>query len=303
MPRPSTPSRRRRTVATSRTSPRRLTQRRGGVRLRRLAAHGPLHRSPGPTRRRFATAGARATQGCTRAEMGTRPVADSLPSSQDRRAGHVAPRVKRTVLRSSFAASVRHPGCPLWLEIDGPVCPDEGSHRRRQETDLMREPEGPDQRHREEPGHRAVGPREEEDVEEEPHASILPGCYRPPALPGVPAQGPDPHCRPVERSIPESHRPLANRAWREREPTAVPAMHRSIEGTHRPTTEGVTHTVTHSVPSVGPRTCAIGRQAQSDACSGGEVGIRTLGTVSRTPVFETGPFDHSGTSPRSDGGT
>jgi hypothetical protein len=31
--------------------------------------------------------------------------------------------------------------------------------------------------------------------------------------------------------------------------------------------------------------------------SDGEVGIRTLGTVAGTPVFETGPFDHSGTSP------
>ena len=31
--------------------------------------------------------------------------------------------------------------------------------------------------------------------------------------------------------------------------------------------------------------------------SGGEGGIRTHGTVARTPVFETGPIDHSGTSP------
>ena len=30
---------------------------------------------------------------------------------------------------------------------------------------------------------------------------------------------------------------------------------------------------------------------------GGEGGIRTLGTVARTPVFETGPIDRSGTSP------
>ncbi len=32
--------------------------------------------------------------------------------------------------------------------------------------------------------------------------------------------------------------------------------------------------------------------------NGGERGIRTLGTVARTTVFETAPFDHSGTSPR-----
>ncbi len=32
--------------------------------------------------------------------------------------------------------------------------------------------------------------------------------------------------------------------------------------------------------------------------SGGEGGIRTLGTLARTTVFETAPFDHSGTSPQ-----
>lgn len=31
--------------------------------------------------------------------------------------------------------------------------------------------------------------------------------------------------------------------------------------------------------------------------SGGEEGIRTLGTRKSTTVFETAPFDHSGTSP------
>src|SRR5690606_3403610 len=31
--------------------------------------------------------------------------------------------------------------------------------------------------------------------------------------------------------------------------------------------------------------------------SGGEGGIRTHGTLARTPDFESGPFDHSGTSP------
>ena len=35
----------------------------------------------------------------------------------------------------------------------------------------------------------------------------------------------------------------------------------------------------------------IGRRA------GGEGGIRTLGTLTRTTVFETAPFDRSGTSP------
>jgi hypothetical protein len=32
--------------------------------------------------------------------------------------------------------------------------------------------------------------------------------------------------------------------------------------------------------------------------NGGERGIRTLGTLARSTVFETAPFDHSGTSPR-----
>ena len=32
--------------------------------------------------------------------------------------------------------------------------------------------------------------------------------------------------------------------------------------------------------------------------TGGEGGIRTLGTRKGTTVFETAPFDHSGTSPR-----
>ncbi len=30
---------------------------------------------------------------------------------------------------------------------------------------------------------------------------------------------------------------------------------------------------------------------------GGEGGIRTHDTLARIPVFETGPFNHSGTSP------
>ncbi len=34
-----------------------------------------------------------------------------------------------------------------------------------------------------------------------------------------------------------------------------------------------------------------------DSRIGGEGGIRTLGTFYRTPDFQSGPFDHSGTSP------
>lgn len=32
-------------------------------------------------------------------------------------------------------------------------------------------------------------------------------------------------------------------------------------------------------------------------CNGGDAGIRTLGTREGSTVFETAPFDHSGTSP------
>ncbi len=42
------------------------------------------------------------------------------------------------------------------------------------------------------------------------------------------------------------------------------------------------------------RDCAIARCAGS---VGGEGGIRTPGTLASTSVFETDPFDHSGTSP------
>ena len=38
--------------------------------------------------------------------------------------------------------------------------------------------------------------------------------------------------------------------------------------------------------------------AESKKVNGGEGGIRTHGTVARTTVFETVPFNHSGTSPR-----
>src|SRR5262245_63400177 len=40
------------------------------------------------------------------------------------------------------------------------------------------------------------------------------------------------------------------------------------------------------------------RAIEKQQSIGGEGGIRTHGTVTRTTVFETVPFDHSGTSPR-----
>src|SRR5438067_8678160 len=40
------------------------------------------------------------------------------------------------------------------------------------------------------------------------------------------------------------------------------------------------------------------RQIARHSASSGGGGIRTLGTLARTPVFETGPFNRSGTPPR-----
>lgn len=41
-----------------------------------------------------------------------------------------------------------------------------------------------------------------------------------------------------------------------------------------------------------------GADGCGDIVIGGEAGIRTLGTVTGTPHFECGAFDHSATSPR-----
>lgn len=41
----------------------------------------------------------------------------------------------------------------------------------------------------------------------------------------------------------------------------------------------------------------MGRIWSAVFCFGGKTGIRTLGTVARSPHFECGPIDHSGTSP------
>ena len=40
------------------------------------------------------------------------------------------------------------------------------------------------------------------------------------------------------------------------------------------------------------------KHATETGLGGGETGIRTLGGLAPTTVFETAPFDHSGTSPR-----
>ena len=41
----------------------------------------------------------------------------------------------------------------------------------------------------------------------------------------------------------------------------------------------------------------MGRIWSAVFCFGGKTGIRTLGTVARSPHFECGPIDHSGISP------
>jgi hypothetical protein len=45
------------------------------------------------------------------------------------------------------------------------------------------------------------------------------------------------------------------------------------------------------------RVKALNANKNNYLIAGGEGGIRTHGTVTRTTVFETVPFDHSGTSP------
>ena len=42
----------------------------------------------------------------------------------------------------------------------------------------------------------------------------------------------------------------------------------------------------------------LGHLSVKNTVYGGEGGIRTHGDRTATPVFETGPFDHSGTSPQ-----
>ena len=46
-----------------------------------------------------------------------------------------------------------------------------------------------------------------------------------------------------------------------------------------------------------------GNKHHAQGVSGGETGIRTLGPREGSTVFETAPFDHSGTSPRGSGGS
>ena len=49
--------------------------------------------------------------------------------------------------------------------------------------------------------------------------------------------------------------------------------------------------------SLGPPTLPSAWRTRSFAVCGGERGIRTLGTVARTPDFESGSFGHSDSSP------
>ncbi len=54
----------------------------------------------------------------------------------------------------------------------------------------------------------------------------------------------------------------------------------------------------HTWPTLAqPNTNGARVKLARRALNGGEAGIRTLGHLAATPVFETGPFDHSGTSP------
>ena len=52
-------------------------------------------------------------------------------------------------------------------------------------------------------------------------------------------------------------------------------------------------------PSLGANRSLEAKRSRTScpASRSGETGIRTQGTVARTPHFECGPFDHSGISP------
>ena len=49
----------------------------------------------------------------------------------------------------------------------------------------------------------------------------------------------------------------------------------------------------------GPEAASKPAEQVGGLCTGGEGGIRTLGSVATTPDFESGTFDHSATSPDS----
>ena len=66
-------------------------------------------------------------------------------------------------------------------------------------------------------------------------------------------------------------------------------------GEHRRTSLG--EIANQAGEAAGDRLQKIAKIAAISMRSGGEGGIRTHGTVTRTTVFETVPFDHSGTSP------
>src|SRR6476469_5664229 len=79
-----------------------------------------------------------------------------------------------------------------------------------------------------------------------------------------------------------------------------------IEGSHRPSTRGRSQRSKLSATNgelLGLQLACNMAQSKSTHAEilrifGGEGGIRTHGTVTRTTVFETVPFDHSGTSPK-----
>jgi hypothetical protein len=60
---------------------------------------------------------------------------------------------------------------------------------------------------------------------------------------------------------------------------------------------GIGPTATRAIAEIGDE--RLGSTSENNEKYGGETGIRTLGPREGTTVFETAPFDHSGTSPRS----
>ncbi len=72
---------------------------------------------------------------------------------------------------------------------------------------------------------------------------------------------------------------------------------RFVSSSPRVKTDGLRFWLQHAVERCVEARKKKKRLAQEPNALGGEGGIRTLGTLACTTVFETAPFNHSGTSP------
>ncbi|ABL71925.1 hypothetical protein Pden_3859 [Paracoccus denitrificans PD1222] len=97
---------------------------------------------------------------------------------------------------------------------------------------------------------------------------------------------------------------LARLALQATEPGSTCKCRRQASGRHGTSQAPVFANVRMDrfVPGIGARTARHRIFQMKSIGNGGEGGIRTHGTREGSTVFETAPFDHSGTSPRFSGG-